>query len=692
MKSLRALLLGTCLTLLAATPALADEGMWTLNNLPVKQMQKAYGFTPTQAWIEHVQKAALRIAGGCTASFVSPNGLVMTNHHCANACLVANSSPGHDYMNNAFIAGERRNELKCPDMELDQLLSITDVTDKVNAATRGRQGAGFIKAQRAVISDIEHQCAGEDAATRRCQVVTLYHGGQYQLYTYRRYQDVRLVFAPEQQIAFFGGDLDNFNFPRYDLDVTFLRAYVDDKPAATPQYFRFDPKGPADGDLVFVVGNPGSTQRSYTVAQLKTLRDASLVPRYAYLSEKRGVLWSYGQRSDKQASEVAEPIFYIDNALKAYKGRIQTLDDPALYAQKQEKEDALKQWIDADASRKAQYGDPWSTIAEAEKRYANLAVRQSMLGRGEGFDSKLFSAARTLVRAAEERAKPNAERLPRYRDSNLPSVEQGLFARKPIHPELETLTLTWSLHKLRQALGADDPLVHKIFGKQDPEQVATKLVSGTRLLSIADRKRLWKGGLKAIKASTDPMIRFALAVDPASRAVHEQYESQVQAPIRTASESIAKARFARYGTSIYPDATFTLRLSYGKVAGWMEKGQMVHPFTDFAGAYRRATGNPPFNLPKSWIKAKPHLDLATHFDFVTTNDIIGGNSGSPVLDRKGDVVGLIFDGNIHSLGGAYWYNGATNRAVAVDTSALIEAISNVYHDESLANELLGKAP
>ncbi|MGH8235261.1 MAG: S46 family peptidase [Rhodanobacteraceae bacterium] len=686
LKISSAFFLGLCLTLAAATPAFADEGMWTLNNLPGKQLQDKYHFTPTQAWIDHVEHSALRIAGGCTASFVSADGLVMTNHHCANGCLVANSTPKQNYMETGFMAADRKGELKCPDMELNQLESITDVTGKVNAATHGKTGAAFIKAQRAVIGNIEQQCAGNNAVTRRCQVVTLYHGGRYDLYTYRRYQDVRLAFAPEQEIAFFGGDLDNFNFPRYDLDVTFLRAYVDGKPAHTG-YFRFDPQGPKDGDLTFVVGNPGSTQRNYTIAQLKSLRNDDLIPLLAYLSELRGMLWEYGQQNAEQARQAAEPIFGIDNALKAFKGRIQALDNPALYAEKEKSEAALRQWVNATPARRAEYGNPWTTIANAEKQYANLATRYRMLERGQGFNGDLFSIARTLVRAAEERAKPNAERLSRYRDSNLPAVEQSVFSSAPIHPKLETTEMTWSLHKLRQALGADNPLVHQIFGKQDPAELAKQLVGGTRLMSVADRKQLWRGGLKAIKASTDPMIRFALEVDPASRAVRKQYEDEVEAPIRTAGEALAKARFAKYGTSIYPDATFTLRLSYGQVKGWMEKGRMVKPFTDFAGVYTRATGSEPFRLPESWIKAKDQLNLATHFDFVTTNDIIGGNSGSPVIDRAGDVVGLIFDGNIHSLGGGYWYNGSTNRAVAVDTAALLEAIRNVYHDKALAHEL-----
>lgn len=684
MKSLRVFLIVLLLTGFVAAPALAGEGMWTLDNLPVKQMQAHYGFTPTAAWIAHVEHSALRLAGGCSGSFVSADGLVMTNHHCANGCLSALSNNKHNYMQDGYFAAGK--EAKCPDIELNQLESITDVTATVNAATKDKSGADYVKAQRAVIGNLEKQCVGNNPAGLRCEVVTLYHGGRYDLYKYKRYQDVRLVFAPEQSIAFFGGDPDNFNFPRYDLDVTFLRAYEHGKPAHT-EYFHFDPHGPKAGEMTFVVGNPGSTERTYTVAQLRAARD-NLVPLFGYLSELRGILWQYARQSKAHAQQAQDEIFGIDNALKLFKGRLQVLNNPALYATKQKADDALKQWVDASAARRQEYGDPWQAIAQAEKTYENYQTRYSMIERGEGFQSRLFGIARTLVLAAQERVKPNGERLPQFRDSNLPALEQHLFSRAPIYPTFDETTFAWSLEKLRQALGADDPFVHRIFGDTAPAAMAARLEKGTKLMSIAYRKQLWNGGLQAIKASSDPMIKFALEVTPDARAVRKDVEDQVDAPLRKASEAIAKARFARYGTSIYPDATFTLRLSYGKVEGWEEKGEQIPPFTDFSGAFRRATGSDPFKLPDSWIKARSRLNLATPFDFVTSNDIIGGNSGSPVIDRAGNAVGLIFDSNIHGLGGAYWYDGRTNRAVAVDTAALIEAIRKVYDHPQLANELI----
>ncbi len=679
--------LALALTALTTTSAWAGEGMWTMDNLPVQTLQKDYGFTASPSWVKHVQTAALRLAGGCSGSFVSANGLVMTNHHCANSCLAQISTPERDFMQQAFIARDPKEEVRCPEIELNQLQAITDVTATVNAATEGKSGAEFVGAQRAAISKLENDCAGADAKGLRCEVVSLYQGGRYALYRYKRYQDVRVVFAPEQAIAFFGGDPDNFNFPRYDLDVTFLRAYENGKPAKTPSYFRFNADGPKAGELVFTVGNPGSTQRGYTVAQLESRRDDLLVPYSAYLAEMRGVLWEYSRRGPEQARQASDQMFGVENSIKAFKGQLQTLLDPAFWDYKRKQEAALHAWVDEDAARKANYGNPWQAIEQAEVRYAGLAPRYLMLEAGQGFQARLFGIARTLVRAAAERAKPNGERLPPFRDANLPALEQGLFSSAPVYPEFDRTRLSWSLEKFRQTLGADDPLVQQVLGKQSPDQYATAAVDGSKLASIEERKRLWNGGMAAIEASTDPMIRLALAVDPAARAVRKQVEDEVDAPIRKASEQIARARFARDGDSVYPDATFTMRLSYGQVKGWDEHGHEVAPFTTFAGAYQRATGSDPFRLPDSWVAAKDRLNLDTPFDFASTNDIIGGNSGSPVINRNAEVVGLVFDGNIHSLGGAYWYDERLNRAVSVDSAALLEAVRRVYDLPALADEL-----
>jgi hypothetical protein len=671
----------------SAGAALADEGMWTLDHLPAQQMQQRYGFTPSQAWIDRVQHATVRLAEGCSGSFVSADGLVMTNHHCANECLSQLSNNQTNYMANGFSVSKREDEPKCPEVELNQLDSISDVTAQVNAATAGKSGAQRIAAERAINSSIEQQCVGGDAKTWRCDVVTLYHGGRYALYKYRRFQDVRLVFAPEQSIAFFGGDPDNFNFPRYDLDVTFFRAYVDGKPAKTPQYLPFAKQGVKAGDMTFIVGNPGSTQRQTPWQQLAYLRDQQLTPLYAYLSEKRGVLWQYGRLGEQQTKQAQDDLFGADNSLKVFGGWLQTLSNESFEARKQAADAGLAAWIKADPARVAKYGDPWAEIAKAQQQGELLAPRYSMIERGQGFDSRLFDDARTLVRAAAERGKPDAERLPAFRDANLPVLEQQLQSTAPVYPQYEQTLLSWSLEKMRQRLGADDDFVHQVLGKQSPDQLATALVNGSKLADPAVREALWQGGEKAIAASTDPMIVLARSIDAQARAVRKQYEDQVDAPNRKATEAIAQALFARDGTASYPDATFTPRLSFGKVVGWNEGGKPVPPFTDFAGLYARATGADPFKLPDSWLKAKSSLDLSTPMDFVTDNDIIGGNSGSPVINRQGEAVGLVFDGNIHSLGGNFTYDGSNNRAVSVDTTALLEAVRKVYHLPQLADEL-----
>ena len=669
--------------------AMADEGMWTMDHLPLKQMQQLYGFTPTQQWIDLVQHAALRLAEGCSGSFVSANGLVMTNHHCANGCLSQLSKGHEDYMSNGYIALKQEDEPKCPDVELNQLESITDVTAQVNAATVGKSGADRVKAERAVDSKLEQSCVNGDATTWRCDVITLYNGGRYALYKYRRYQDVRLVFAPEQSIAFFGGDPDNFNFPRYDLDVTFFRAYIDGKPANTPQFFKFDTQGPKAGDMTFVVGNPGSTRRGLSWIELSALRDLQLVPGYAMLSELRGMLWEYARGGAQQTKESQELQFGIENAIKVYKGWLETLSDDKFVQQKREQDTALRQWTQATPERRSKYGDPWAELDKAHQRDNDIHARFVMLERGTGLGqfSELFSDARTLVRAAAERAKPDAERLPDYRDANLPAVQQKVESDVPVYPNYEQTLMAWSLGKLRQVLGADDATVHEVLGKDSPEQRAQQLVSGSKLADPAVRKQLWDGGEKAIEASNDPMIALARQVDAESRQVRKAYEDEVVAPTDKANETIAKARFDRDGMSSYPDATFTLRLSYGKVVGWNENGQAVPPFTHFDGLYKRATGADPFKLPESWIKAQSGLNMSTPMDFVSDNDIIGGNSGSPVINREGHAVGLIFDGNIHSLGGDFVYDGSNNRAVSVDTAALVEAVRKVYNLPRLADEL-----
>ncbi|BAC90569.1 S46 family peptidase [Gloeobacter violaceus] len=683
-------MVGWCLAIGAVVPSggRAEEGMWTYDNFPSEQVAKKYGFKPDAAWLERVRLASLRLAGGCSGSFVSPNGLVMTNHHCAATCIEELSTAQQNYIESGFLARRPEAELKCPDVELNQLTAIEDVTERVKKATANLSGQQFSDAQKAEFARIEKACA--DATGLRCDVVNLYQGGLYNLYKYKRYQDVRLVFAPEFRIAFFGGDPDNFNFPRYDLDVTFLRAYDKSQPVKTEHYLPLSPTGPKAGELVFVSGSPGSTSRLFTVAQLEFLRDVVFPESLKRRAELRGVLTQFARQGPEQRRISQETLFGVENSFKAINGQQQALLDREFFGRKVAAEQKLRAAVARDPALERKYGKAWDEIALIEKRYETFYRPYLLVERGAAFNSKLFDIARTLVRAAQERPKPNEKRLREFRDSALPSLTQSLFSEAPIYGDLDEVTLTFSLTKLREYLGTDDPLVRQVLGKESPEEVARRLVQGTKLTNVALRKLLWEGGAAAVAASSDPMIRFAVAVDPAARALRLRYEREIEGPVNQNSELIAQALFAQTGTSVYPDATFSPRLSYGAVEGYEHNGRRVEPFTDMAGAFERATGKDPYALPPSWLAAKDRLNLATPFNFVTTNDIIGGNSGSPVIDSRAQAVGLIFDGNIHSLGGAFGFDAALNRAVAVDSRALIEALRAVYGAGALVDELQPK--
>ena len=681
------LLAGALLLGLVCEAGYAAEGMWTLDNLPVQAIKDRYGFAPDAPWTAKLMHGAVRLAGGCSGSFVSDKGLVLTNHHCVASCVEQLSTAKKDYIHDGFYAATAADERRCPEIELNRLEEITDVTARVQKATEGLSGKAYADAQKAEKARIESECAGADREKLRCDVVELYHGGRYALYRYHRFQDVRLVFAPEFAAAFFGGDPDNFNFPRYDLDMGLLRAYEDGKPAQIADYFPFSKNGAEEGEPVFVVGNPGATQRQLTMTQLARVRDVDTIPRLLQLAELRGVLEQYSKISPEDARIAQHDLFGVENSYKALYGRLLTLEDPAVLDAKRAQEQALKDYVAKDPALEAKLGGAWDAIGQAEAVYREIALPYTEIERERGFMSRYFEYARDLVRGADERGKPNPERLREFTDAALPSMTQELFSSAPIYPDYERLKLAWSLTKLREWLGTDDPFVKLVLGRESPDAVAAKLVAGTKLGSIAERKRLWDGGQAAIQASDDPFIRLARAVDPAARAVRKRYENEVKAVEDKSAEQIAEAVFARDGTSVYPDATFTLRLSYGEVRGWTEKGQPVPPFTDFAGAFAHATGFEPFVLPKSWYEVKDKLDLQQRLDFVTTNDIIGGNSGSPVVNRDAQLVGLIFDGNIHSLGGAFYYDETSNRAVAVDSSALLEALKTIYHAERIVDEL-----
>ncbi len=675
------------LGLVAVTaPSRADEGMWTFDNLPLKEMQGTYHFNPSEDWLSRVQRAALRVGGDCSGAFVSADGLLITNQHCIDECLAQLATPKRDYTVDGFYAHAAEEETHCPEMEVNQLDATRDVTSDVDAAVKGLDGERYANALRIVTGKLEDDCADGDHKQWNCEVVSLYHGGRYALYKYRRYQDVRLVFTPESAIATFGGDPDNFNFPRYSLDVALLRVYEHGKPAATP-FLPFAMRDPADGELVFTAGNPGTTERHWTLAELKSLRDDDLVPSLIYYSELRGMLEQFAHEGPEQQRMAFANLGGIENAIKQDQGQLEALQDQTELDKKSADETALRDWVMADPARREKYGDPWSAIAAAEAKYHAIITRYRMLELGWGFESRLFDYARMLVRGEVEREKANGKRLTEFRDANLPQMVQTLYSYTPSSPDYEELMLGWSLTKLRAALGADDPLVRRVLREHSPEQVARAMVEGSRLDSAAYRRRLWDDK-EYMRVASDPMLDLVRAVDEDARAVRSQYEEEVQAVLRRQGQLIAQARFERDGTGAYPDATFTLRLSYGQVRGWDEQDKPVASFTDLGGLYDRATGTVPFRLPQRWLEARPRLDEKAALNYVTTNDIVGGNSGSPVIDRDGHMVGLVFDGNIHSLGGDFWYDGSRNRAVVLDNSALLAALRTVYGMNALANELV----
>jgi hypothetical protein len=674
---------------LSGRAALADEGLWTFDNFPAAAVKAKYGVTIDKAWLDRVQHAAVRLSTGCSASVVSPEGLVLTNHHCILDCAQSLSTPQQDYIKSGFIAANRREERLCPGVQAEILTSISDVTDRMDGAVAGKTGPEFVRSRDAEIAAIEQEGCNGKTAILRCQVVSLYQGGQYKLYTFRKYSDVRLVFAPELATAFFGGDPDNFNFPRYDLECSFVRLYENGQPVKTPDHLRWNASAPADGEPVFVVGDPGSTQRQSTADQLSFVRNIQLPQTLLRYSELRGRLIRFGEEGPEQARVATDELFSIENGYKARYDQLLAFDEPGFIEGKHEADLSLKARVDADPKLRAIVGDPWSEIAQAENVYGGLYAAYELLERDPAKGSDLYRYARALVRSAAERRKPNSERLPDFTDSRLTLLEKQVTDAKPIDPRLEQLELEFWLTKVREYLTADAPETKLMLGEDSPEELSRRLAS-SRLIDPAYRKQLWEGGQAAIDACDDPLIRYVVATDPAARAVRKSYEERVGGPVERAQARIAKARFAVYGTSIYPDATFTLRLSYGKIAGWTVHDRTVSPFTYFKGLYERATGKPPFQLSQRWIDAQPKLNPNTVFDISSTNDIVPGNSGSPLINAKGEVIGAIFDGNIYFPGGAFAYDGRLNRAVSVSTAAITEALEKVYRDHELVKELTAR--
>jgi hypothetical protein len=692
MKSRKVLsaLLGALFSLQALNlTVLADEGMWTFNNVPRAEIKKKYGFEITDAWLKKVQLASVRFNNGGSGSFVSPNGLVLTNYHIVEDIVNEVSTPQKDLAKEGFLARTRADEIKAPSLELNVLMRIEDVTNRVTGAVKaGATDAEAFAARRAEIAAIEGESTKSTGL--RSDVVTLYQGGQYNLYRYKKYTDVRLVFVPEFQAAFFGGDPDNFNFPRFNIDMALVRIYENDQPVHPENYFKWSTTGAKEGSLVFVTGNPGSTSRLDTVAHLQQLRDTSIPIILRLLERRETMLKKYMAMGDEQTRQAQNELNSVQNSLKVYRGQIAGLKDASLLSRKMKEEDALRKSIAANPERQKMYGDAWDAIAKAHQNYPSYIRDRRIFEQAGGFNSTLFTFARQLVRLADESAKPNAERLPEYTDARRASLELALYSPAPIHADFEKLKLADSLAFMVELLGADNALAKQVLDGKTPEVRATELIDGTKLGDVEVRKQLAKGGTEAIAASTDPMIVVARLVDAKAREARKRYESEVTGVERTNYGKIARALFETQGTKLYPDATFTLRLAYGAVQGYTENGKKVTPFTTLGGLYARADSFKqefPYNLPTRWIEKKSAIDLSTPFNFVSTNDIIGGNSGSPTINQNGELVGLIFDGNIQSLVGDFIYDESVNRAISVDSRGMLEVLKKVFGANEIVAEL-----
>jgi Peptidase S46 len=688
LRSLAALL--SCGLLVASVPARADEGMWTFDNPPIKQLQEKYHFTPTQEWLDHVRLSCVRFNDGGSGSFVSAHGLVLTNDHVARGQLQKNSSAEHDYIKDGFYAATPDQEMKSPDLEVNVLLSTENVTVRVRAAVKNaKTDQEEFKARKAVLADIERESTEKTGL--RSDIVTLYQGGEYWLYRYKKYTDVRIVFAPEEQIAFFGGDPDNFTYPRYDLDFALFRIYENGKPLENKDYLKWNSKGAGENELVFVTGHPGSTKRLDTVAQLEFERDYFEANLLKLLRHRLDAAKAYAALGEEQARQASTRIFGLENSLKAFEGRYKGLLDKNVMAKKKSDEEEFKSKVMSTPEGKQAYGGAWDAIAEAMRK-DSTRIKQSLF---QSTDSQVSSIGARIVDYVAEIKKPDGERLKGYHEAQLDSLRFDLFSPAPIYPGFEIARMTASLEQALQELGPDDPFVKIVLNGRSPKVVATEIVNGTKLADPEVRKKLVEGGEAAVAASTDPMIVLQRNLDPSRRELIKWSEVNVDSVLQQAGEKLGKARFAAYGKNTYPDATFTLRLSYGQVKGYPMNGTKAPYKTTLYGLYDRAQSfdfQGPFALPSRYVAGRDKLDLSTPVNFVSTNDIIGGNSGSPVINRNAEIVGLIFDGNIESLVGDFVYNDEANRAVSVHTGAITETLRKLYNAQRLADELSGITP
>jgi len=663
----------------------ADEGMWTYEHFPKQLVQQRYGFAPTDAWLDHIRLSSVRFNNGGSGSFVSPEGLVMTNHHVGSDCIHDLSTAGHDYISTGFYAAARDQEARCPDLELNVLMGMEDVTAAVNAGIpSGEDAAKRNTAQKKSMARLEKECA--ERSGLRCDVVTFYAGQMFGLYKYKKYTDVRLVFAPESDIAFYGGDPDNFNYPRYDLDICFFHVYENNQPVKTDNYLTWNPAGIAEGDLVFVSGNPGSTERQDTLAQLEIARDLIQPWFLQFFNARLKLLREYSARGPEEERIAKATIFGYENDVKDIRGRQEGLLDPEFMARRAAVEKDLRDRVNADPKMRQEFGAAWDRIAAAEKNYGTFFKPERQLSTTLG-QSDLFRHARTLLRSSVELPKPNGDRLPEYRDSNLDSLKQDLFSEAPIHDALDQLMLAQAFRDMRDAFGPDHVLVKQILKGRTPEEAAETCIRGTKLQSAAERKRLFEGGQKAIDASADSMIALARLVEPESRELRKRFEDQVEAVELANGTLLAQAMFAVHGTDVYPEATFNLRLSFGAVRGYIEAGRPRRWYTSFHGLYENSVGIPPYKLPQRWLDKKSALNLDTPFNFVSTADITGGNSGSPVVNRNGELVGIVFDSNIQGIPNDFLYTDTQARTVAVHAAGIVEALRAVYAADSVLREL-----
>lgn len=687
--------------LVSANSVFADEGMWLFNNPPLQQLKDKYQFEPTGQWLEHLQKASVRFNSGGSGSFISANGLVITNHHVGLDTLQKISSEQHNYVRDGFYAKSQAEEVKATDLELNVLVSMEDVTQRVNGAVqRAMSPEQANQARRTAIAQIEKESTQQSGL--RSDVVTLYQGGVYHLYRYKRYTDVRLVFAPEEQIAFYGGDPDNFEYPRFDLDICIFRAYENGRPARIEHFLKWNTKGPAEGELTFVSGNPGRTDRSLAVSELAELRDDELPYLMSMYYRRETFLHSWAARTFENKRRAQDDIRGVENNRKRYDGYLAALLDPEIWRSIEQREQKLRDQMTGSEQWKGSLA-AYNQIQQAQNATAKVLpiyeYFEQFRGRPEAgyrapraFYSTLFRYARRLLRHGEEMGKPNGERFPEFRDSYKESLELELFSSQPVYDDFEIVKLTDSLTDMTTRFGVDHPLVKQVLAGKSPIERATELVTGTKLKDVAFRRQLYAGGAAAISTAKDPMLEVARLVDGPAREARKTVETQDESKQQAYAE-LAKARFALEGTSSYPDATFTLRLSYGPVRGYEENGKPIPALTNLAGLYQRGAehnNQPPFDIPKRWLDRKSQLDPNTPLNFVSDADIIGGNSGSPVVNKDNEFVGIIFDGNIQSLVLDCIYTDKQARAVSVDSAAISEALRKVYDAGALADEIEGK--